>query len=130
MRVFLTGGTGLIGSHLAERLRAAGHAVVCLHRPGSDTTVPAALGCELVEGDARDAPELQAERMAGCEAVVHAAALVYGSTSWDEARAANVDATERVLAAAALAGAERAVHVSSVAVYGETRGAVDEDTPL
>ena len=37
-RVFLTGGSGLLGSHIAERLLGEGHEVVALHRPGSDTS--------------------------------------------------------------------------------------------
>ena len=36
MRVYLTGGTGLLGSHLASELRAQGHEVVALHRAGAD----------------------------------------------------------------------------------------------
>ena len=37
MRVYLTGGTGLLGSHLAPELRSEGHEVVALHRPDADT---------------------------------------------------------------------------------------------
>ena len=37
-RVFLTGGSGLLGSHIAERLLGEGHEVVALNRPGSDTS--------------------------------------------------------------------------------------------
>lgn len=116
MRVFLTGGTGLIGSHVAERLRARGDDVVALVRSSSSTAHLRGLGCELVEGDVLDAPEVMAPRMRGCDAVVHAAAKVFQSGSRREFLTSNVKGTERVLASAGLA-APRVVHVSSVAVY-------------
>ena len=51
MRTFLTGGTGLIGSHVAEALRARGDDVVALVRETSDTTHLESIGCLLVRGD-------------------------------------------------------------------------------
>jgi len=130
MRVFLTGGTGLLGSHLAEYLCASGHDVVALYRRAADTSFLRGLGCELVEGDVRDDPEILAPLVDGCDRVVHCAALVYQGKSWPKVRAVNVDGTRNVLTAAARCGVEHAVHVSSVAVYGTADGPVDEDTPL
>ena len=108
MRVFLTGGTGLIGSHVAERLRARGDEVVALHRQGSDAGFLRELRCTLVSGDVRDAPETLALGMRGCRAVVHGAALVYAEESWPRVHAVNVEGTKNVLRAAALAAAVRA----------------------
>ena len=48
--VFITGGTGYLGSRLIPRLVARGHAVRALVRPGSEGKLPA--GCEAVAGDA------------------------------------------------------------------------------
>jgi uncharacterized protein YbjT (DUF2867 family) len=48
MRVFLTGGTGLIGSHLAALLRERDHQVAALARPESDTRFLDSVGAELV----------------------------------------------------------------------------------
>ncbi len=117
MRVFLTGGTGLVGSHTARQLVAAGHQVVALARPTSDTAGLAGLA-EVVRGDVLDPPERLEAALRGCEAVVHAAALMYrrGATAADYERM-NVAATGAVLRAAGAAGAKRAVHVSSIAVY-------------
>ena len=50
--VFITGGTGYLGSRLIPRLVARGHAVRALVRPGSEGKLPA--GCEAVAGDALD----------------------------------------------------------------------------
>ena len=126
MRVFLTGGTGLLGSHLAEELRRVGSDVVALHRPGADTIFLEGLGCDLVSGDVLDKPDVLAPLMAGCTHVVHGAALVYAGGAWPAICAVNVEGTRSVLEAAAYAGVKHAVHVSSVAVYGTVDGAVTE----
>ncbi len=129
MRVFITGGTGLLGSHVAHEMRSYGWEVVALHRRDADTLFLEEHECELAEGDVRDDPEILAELMTGCTHVVHAAALVYASGKWPKVRAVNVDGTRNVLEAAAQAGVQHAVHISSVAVYGSVDGPVDEGTP-
>ncbi len=115
-RFFLTGGTGLIGSHVAERLRARGSEVVALVRPSSDAAHLESLGCSLVAGDLMDTPREMARRIRGCDAVIHAAAKVFQAGSREEYLAVNVEGTERMLEAAALAS-PRFIHLSSVAVY-------------
>jgi len=130
MRVFLTGGTGLLGSHLAAELRGEGHEVVALVRSTSDTGFLQAQGCTLAEGDVRDEPKDLAPLMEGCSHAVHGAALVYEGGEWPKVRAVNVDGTRSVLRAACLAGVGHAVHVSSVAVYGPVEGPVDEETAI
>lgn len=127
MRVFVTGATGLLGSHLVSELRGADHEVVALCRPGADTSFLVDEGCDLSEGDVRDHAESLAGGMARCTHVVHGAALVYAGAEWPKIRAVNVDGTRNVLVAAARAGIRHAVHVSSVAVYGTVRGDVDEN---
>jgi len=48
--IFVTGGTGYIGTALTRELLQHGHSVRVLVRPGSEHKVPS--GCELVHGDA------------------------------------------------------------------------------
>jgi nucleoside-diphosphate-sugar epimerase len=129
MRVFLTGGTGLIGSHVAHELRSHGHEVVALHRRSADTLFLEETECELVEGDIRDEAEALSPLLDGCSHVVHSAALVYADGAWPRIRAVNVDGTRHVLTAARLAGAAHGVHMSSVAVYGDVPAPIDERTP-
>ena len=130
MRIFLTGGSGLIGSHVADRLIRSGHEIVALQRPRSDSSFLETLGCEIHVGDVRDGVEHHHSRMRGCTAVVHCAALIYTSTSWPEVRAVNVDGTRNVLQAAGEAGVSAAVHVSSIAVYGDPGDHIDESAPM
>lgn len=134
MRVFLTGGTGLLGSHLAGELISHGHHVVALHRSGSDTAYLEGVGAELVEGDVRDERATVVSGMDGCTHLVHGAALVYAGGGWPTIRAINVDGTANIFEAAVEAGLTHAVHVSSVTVYGSVSKPVDEsasiDTPI
>lgn len=130
MRVFVTGATGLVGSHLVERLRGRGDEVIALVRASSDVAFLRGLGVEFVEGDLADPQERLARAMDGCDTVVHAAALIYGEHTPEAYARVNVEGTERVLRAAGAAGARRAVHVSSVAVYGVVARPVGEDAWL
>ncbi|MSR23232.1 MAG: NAD-dependent epimerase/dehydratase family protein [Gemmatimonadetes bacterium] len=129
-RVFLTGGSGLVGSHVAEVLRREGHPVRAFHRRGSDVGHLRELGCELLEGALPAGEPALAAATRGCEAVVHAAALIYTDLSWPRVRAVNVEGSANVFRAAAAAGVRRAVFLSSVAAYGDPAPSVDERTPL
>ena len=129
MRVFLTGGTGFIGGEVARLLRERDDDVRVLVRTPPKAEALRALGCELVEGDLSDEEALRAA-LQGCDAVVHAAA-VYAIGVPAERREqlvdANVRGTERVLGAALAAGVSRAVYVSTVAVFGDTKGEVADE---
>jgi nucleoside-diphosphate-sugar epimerase len=67
-KVFITGGTGYIGTVLARELVQRGHRVRVLVRPGSERKVPE--GCQLVHGDALRA-ETYAHEIAATDAFVH-----------------------------------------------------------
>lgn len=126
MDVFLTGGTGFVGSAVARLLRERGDTVRALVRDPARAADLVALGCRLVPGDLSDERYLGAA-CAGVDAVVHCAAL-YEVGVPEHRRAAlvdtNVGGTERVLGAALSSGVRKAVHVSTLAVLGNTRGEV------
>ncbi|MGH7476741.1 MAG: NAD-dependent epimerase/dehydratase family protein [Longimicrobiales bacterium] len=129
-RVFITGGTGLVGSHVAQRLRRHGVEVVVLARAGSDTRFLEGIGASIVRGDILDPEARLAAAIAGADALVHAAAIVYQrGTAADAYARVNADGCERVLRAAAAAGCRRVLHVSSIAVYSGAPAGVrlDED---
>lgn len=134
MRVFVTGATGLVGTHVVRRLVARGDAVVGLARSDASARALEGLGAAALRGEVADAAALE-RGVAGAEAVVHAAAVVLSGADWPAFQAANVAPTERLARAAARCGA-RLVHVSSVAVYGRREtydggpGSVDEDFGL
>jgi nucleoside-diphosphate-sugar epimerase len=131
-RALVTGATGLVGSHIVERLLADGASVRALVRDPAVASWLGASGAELVRGDL-SSPESLRAAMAGCDTVFHCAALIGASGDWSSYQHANIDGTRAVVDAAASIGA-RLVHTSSVAVYGSAaryRSApTDEDTPL
>lgn len=131
-RLFLTGGTGLIGSHVAELFVERGWTARCLVRPGSDTRHLEDLGCELVIGDLTR-PETFRGAADGCSVAVHSAAVLGSDSPWEKHRAVNVAGTQHVVAECLRAGVRRLVHLSSVAVYGHpadhSRLPIDESSP-
>jgi nucleoside-diphosphate-sugar epimerase len=130
MDVFLTGATGFIGGEVARQLRRRGDTVRALVRDRSRAAALTEIGCDLVVGDLSDERLLTAA-CAGADAVVHGAALYEVGVPEDRRPAlvdTNVGGTERVLGAALSAGVRKAVYVSTVAVFGNTRGEVVDET--
>jgi len=137
MKVFLTGATGLIGSHALRALSSSGHSVRALARdPDKLARVfdhdPGILdGVEVVSGDLRDHAALEAS-MRGCEGLLHCAGLF----SHDLADAAlleetNVEGTRVALEAGIRAGLERMVLVSSMLALFPPAGArMSADDPV
>lgn len=118
MKVALTGGTGFVGGHLAEALRARGDEVACLVRATASPAALTALGCRCLPGSLEDEPSL-ARLVTGAERVYHVAGIT-GARSADEFQRINGDGAARIAAAARAAGAGRLLLVSSLAVTGPT----------
>ncbi len=130
MRIFVTGGAGFVGGSVVAKLRARGDEVVAAVRDPERARGLAQLGCRLVRSDLSSSAELVG-LMTGTEAVVHGAGSYRIGISASERPAmedSNVGATGRVLDAAVSAGAARIVYVSTVNVFGDTHGAIVDET--
>ena len=128
----VTGATGLLGSHLVEKLVEAGQPVRGLVRPGSDTRHLDQWGVEKAFGDVTDAASLP-EAFRGVERVYHAAAQVGDWGPWSRFVAVTIEGTRNMLDAARDAGVKRFLHVSSISAYGHPDGeglVLDETAPL
>jgi 2-alkyl-3-oxoalkanoate reductase len=113
----VTGATGLVGSHIVERLVADGWNVRALVRDEKPARWLEALGADLVKGDVLDKSSL-VRAAGGCDVIHHtAAAIIPREGGWEAYRLPNVEGTGHVIEAAGWSGA-RLVHLSSVAVYG------------
>jgi dihydroflavonol-4-reductase len=132
VRVFITGATGFVGSHVARKYAAAGAELRLLTRKTSNLAGVKGLDAEVVTGDLRQPDELRSA-LTGCDALVHVAAdyrlWVRNPT---EMYAANVDGTRELLRLAREVGVPRVVYTSSVATMGfkSDGSVVNEDTPV
>lgn len=124
--IFLTGGSGFVGRQLIRDLVAEGQTVRALARSEAAAATVRSLGAEPVAGDLGDAAALQAG-MAGCAAVIHAAAKVEQWGRWQDFLRDTVEGTAQVIRAARAAGVRRLVHISTEAVLADGRPIVDAD---
>lgn len=108
MKIAITGGTGFVGSHLAERLAADGHEVILVGRTVRATGLPRNL--TLVQADITDEVAL-ATAFAGCDAVAHCAGINREIGSQTYARI-HVEGTRAVVDACRTAGVQRLVMLS------------------
>jgi 2-alkyl-3-oxoalkanoate reductase len=128
----ITGASGLLGSHIAEQLVAAGQGVRALVRPGSDTGLLDQWGVQKAVGDVTDLASVRAA-MKGVRVVYHVAAQVGDWGPWSRFVAVTIDGTRNMLTAAREAGIQRLLHVSSISAYGHPDGeglVLDESAPL
>lgn len=134
--ILITGGAGFIGSHLSDALLARGYAVRIvddLSTGKRDNLQLAHPLLELVEGDVADA-ELVERAAAGCQAVVHLAAVASVQASVDDpvrTHQSNFIGTLNVCEAMRVHGVRRVLFASSAAVYGNNGEgqSIAEDTP-
>ena len=110
MRVFLTGGSGFVGSHLLTRLLAEGHQVRALTRHA--TTLARHPNLEAVEGDVVEGAGLDAG-MQGSDAVIHLVGIIMevGGATFERV---HYEGTRNVVAAAQRQGVRRLVHMSAL----------------
>src|SRR5690349_19812442 len=118
MDIFLTGGSGFIGSEVLRQLAERGDDVRALSRSDDSATQVEAAGATAVRGEITDTDLLRAEaERAG--AVIHTASRG-GKTS---------EAADRAVVEAC-AGTGRFIHTGGCWSFGNTHGGGDESLPL
>ena len=131
-RVLIVGGAGYIGSILTRRLLGQGHQVrvldAMMYGGGSLAGLDKHPWFDLIVGDTRD-PDAVGLALDGVQAVVHLGELVGDPACAVEPRTTleiNVNATNRLIRAAADAGVRRFIYPSSCSVYGATNEVATE----
>ncbi|PTN09054.1 NAD-dependent epimerase/dehydratase family protein [Mangrovibacterium marinum] len=141
--IFVTGGTGLVGSHLLFNLLQTGNKVRALKRPNSnmkaviksfsyytDKAEELFQQIEWVEGDILDYHSLE-DLLNGVTDVYHCAAMVsFHPNDHDSMLNNNVKGTANLIDAAIVNKVKRFCHISSIAALGKTQDGtlIDEET--
>lgn len=134
--VFLTGGNGFIGGHVARALVAAGAHIVALVRPASPLGALAELpreSVEIVSGDLIETRASWTTALDGCDLCFHVAARYGGPDQADALYVVNVTGTSSLLNACAQAGVRRVVYTGTIGTVGRpltTDALPDEETPF
>jgi nucleoside-diphosphate-sugar epimerase len=131
VRVVVTGARGFVGRHVVPALTARGVEVVALERSPS-TARASGIAEERIASSGDDEVTL-ARALAGCQALVHLAALVHdtGRGGAGEYARVNRDYSLRLARAAAAAGVARFVFLSTIKVHGDSAPApLSEASPL
>ncbi|WP_083440767.1 NAD-dependent epimerase/dehydratase family protein [Aquincola tertiaricarbonis] len=117
MKLFVTGGTGFVGSHFIQQALEAGHTVVAQRRPGSRPRLPLSRDPDWVDRPLDG--DFHAE-LSGCDAVVHLAAHTANPpyAPLDECLYWNVFATTRLLQQAAARGVRDILVAGTCFEYG------------
>lgn len=131
MKIMVTGGTGFVGSHAVEALVAAGHQVHLLARnPAKIDAVFSPRGVEIdghTVGDMADADTVR-RAMTGCDAVLHAAANMYGGSDILDA---NVRGVRNAVGIACELGLDPILYISTMAaMYPPPGDVIRVDDPI
>ena len=132
MRIAITGATGFIGGHLAQRLAVDGHEVVVLARSIRPKEISSALSNLTFVATDLSKPNLLTEAFSGCDAVAHCAGInrEIGEQTYQRV---HVEATRNVVAAAQEAGVKKVLLMSFLRArpdcgspYHESKWAAEE----
>lgn len=119
MKTFITGATGFIGTHVAERLAKTEHKMYCLVRKTSNVNRLQELGATLFAGDVTDKASVL-EGVRGCDWAINLANIY---SFWEPHKrlytTVNVEGTRNVMECALETGISKVVHVSTSLVYGK-----------
>lgn len=131
MKAIVFGASGYLGSHVAEQLVLDDHEVVCVLRPGSDTTFLKTLSVSIVHFNFNEMSALS-ELIDLGDSVFNCVAETRMHLSDKDRRRVECELTSTIFFAAQRAGARRFIQLSTVMVYGFDRPhyPVDELHPL
>ena len=117
MRIFLTGGTGFLGSHFLSEALELGHEVVALRRPGSSPKIDLPKEPRWVEFELGEVPP---KVIADCDAFVHLASQGVSpqKTDWEAAFEVNVMQSLRLTQTVVNSGIKRLLFCGSCMEYG------------
>jgi len=130
MKIFITGGTGFIGTHVVKQLAQTEHELFCLARKTSNTQILREAGVNIIIGDITEKGSL-VKGMQGCQWCANIASLYeFWVKDAKDFRKTNVEGIRNVMEAAITTGITKMIHVSTAAVYGNAIWPVTENSEL
>jgi nucleoside-diphosphate-sugar epimerase len=132
MKIFITGATGFIGSHVLKQALAEGHNVTALRFAGERPKIPLPVEPQWVEGGLADD---WSDILKDCDALIHlaAAGVSMQNLEWKQLFSVNVQQSLHLWLQAADAGIRRFVITGSCFEYGNAATRFDfipPDAPL
>jgi nucleoside-diphosphate-sugar epimerase len=129
-RILITGATGFIGRHLAQRLaQEEGALVTAVSRRPEKAAPLQEVGIAYQQGDLADFDSI--DRFVSGQEIIFNLAVAPGTAPEALAQRVNIEAVERLVRQSAAAGVQRVVHFSSMAAYGPpSQPLMTEDLPL
>jgi len=127
--IFLTGGTGLVGSHILLKLCKQKMSVKALKRPSSSLDICRKIfdyyecqdlfnNIQWCTGDINDVPFLESS-MSSCDYVIHAAALVsFNKSDLENLKKVNIEGTSNIMNVALDLDIKKCIYISSIATLG------------
>lgn len=117
MKIFLTGASGFLGSHIAEKLSHRGDEILALIRKTSQIDHLRSLNLEYIEGSISDILQLK-KHLEKCDVVIHSAGLIK-ALSEKEFFEVNGIGTERLVDAILQCRKKpkKLVYISTIAVH-------------
>jgi nucleoside-diphosphate-sugar epimerase len=115
MKIFLTGASGFVGSHLVQSLSASGHEILCHFRSPEAFHIKPHQNLEIWSGDLNDISSLS-KRLQGFDVVIHCAAEM---KLWDSEKAlyeTNVLMTKNILESAKCSGIQQFIFMSDASI--------------
>jgi nucleoside-diphosphate-sugar epimerase len=115
MKIFLTGASGFVGSHLLQSLVAAGHQVLAHYRSPQSLNSQSQPNLQVWSGDLNDVHSL-AKQLQGIDSLIHCAAEMKLWNSKKTLHETNLLMTEHILKAAKQAGVSQFIYMSDASV--------------
>ena len=113
MRIFVTGGTGFVGSHIIENLLKEGHEVVVMTRSSADSVNPTEKKIRKVQGDLFNKDSIK-EHLRNIDAIIHLVGIIVEARGEGSFEKVHYEGTKYIVDSAVDMGIRKYIHMSAL----------------